>query len=100
MPLVNRNKSIKIRLTDDELRRLKSRAGADGVSALLRRRALGPDRRQEQTERLTVLAELARARSLLNQVARNSERQSPAAQIQVVSQLIAVERKLADFRKS
>ena len=100
MPLMNRNKSIKIRLTDDELRQLKTRAGARGVSALLRRRALGPDRQQEQKERLIVIAELARARNLLNQIARNSQRQSPATQIQVVSQLLAVERQLSRFKRS
>ena len=96
---MNRNRNIKIRLTEDELRRLKSRAGKRGVSALLRRRALGPDQRQEQTERLKVLAELARARNLLNLIARNSGQQSPAAQIQIVSQLMAVERQLSDIRK-
>lgn len=98
-PLVNRNKSIKIRLTDGELRQLKTRAGARGVSALLRRRALGPDRRQQQMERLTVLGEFARVRNLLNQIARNSEHQSPAAQVQILAQLMAVERQLPILRK-
>ena len=88
-----------MRLTDAEFRRLKTLAGARGVSAHLRLRALGPDRRQEQTERLTVLAELARARNLLNQIGRNCERQRLPDQIQIVAQLIAVERQLSGFKR-
>lgn len=97
---MTRTKSIKIRLTDDELRRLKATAGRRGVSSLLRVRALGPDRRQLQVERLAVLSEFNRARNLLNQIARNSQRQTPLAQIEIVSQLIAVERQLSILKKS
>jgi Trp operon repressor len=96
---MTRTKSIKIRLTDDEHQQLKSLAGARGISALLRRRALGPDRRQVQSERLKIVAELARARNLLNQIARNSERHTPPEQIQIVAQLLAVERQLSKFKK-
>jgi len=95
---MTRTKSIKIRLTSDEHRRLKALAGARGISALLRRCALGPDRRQVQNERLRVVAELARAGNLLNQIARHFERRMPSDQIQIVSQLIAVERQLSRFK--
>ena len=93
---MNRTKSTKIRLTENEHRQLKARAGARGVSALLRIQALGPDRRGEQ---FAFIAELARARNLLNQIARNSERRMPSEQIQIVAQLIAVERQLSDFKR-
>ena len=77
---------------------MKALAGVRGISALLRRRALGPDRQQVQSERLRVVAELARARNLLDQIARNSERRRPPEQIQIVAQLIAVERQLSKFK--
>jgi hypothetical protein len=97
---MTRTKSIKIRLTADELRRLKTCAGPRGVSALLRVRALGPDRRQVQSENFAFLAEFARARNLLNQIAWNSKRQTPLVVIEIVSQLITVERQLSNLRKS
>jgi hypothetical protein len=97
---MNRTKSIKIRLTDDELRQLKACAGMRGVSALLRVRALGPDPRQIQIERLAFLAEFARARNLLNQIARNSQPQTPLALIEIVSQLIVIERQITNLKKS
>ena len=95
---MNRTKSIKIRLTDDELRQLKAAAGTRGISALLRRRALGLNRQQERIDQLPVLAELARARNLLNQIARNTERRAPPEHIQIVAQLIVVERQLSNFK--
>jgi len=95
---MNRTKSIKIRLTDDELRQLKTAAGTRGISALLRRRGLGLNRQQDRIEWFTVLAELVRARNLLNQIARSSERRTPSEQIQIVAQLIAVERQLSNFK--
>jgi hypothetical protein len=95
---MTRTKNIRIRLTDQEHQHLKKLAGARGVSALLRTGALGIDQQQEQTERLRVVAELARARNLLNQIARNSERRTPPDQIQIVAQLIAVERQLSKFK--
>jgi hypothetical protein len=67
---MNRTKSINIRLSEDELRRLKRSAGKRGVSALLRTKTLGPDQRQIQTGKFAVVAELARSRNLLNQIAR------------------------------
>ncbi len=97
---MKRSRSIKIRLTDQEQRRLKALAGARGISALLRRGALGPDRRQVQSERLRVVAELGRARNLLNQIARNSERRPLLDQVQIVLQLTAVERQLSKFKTS
>lgn len=97
---MTRTKNIRIRLTDEEHRRLKALAGARGISALLRHRALGPDRQQVQSERLRVVAELARARNLLAQIARNSERRRPTEQIQIVAELIAVERQLLKFKAS
>ena len=97
---MKRTKSINIRLTSEELRRLKICAGTRGVSALLRVRALGPDRRQKQAERLAVLSEFTRTRNLLNQIARNSQRQTPLAAIEIVSHLIAVERQLSNLKKS
>lgn len=95
---MNRAKSIKVRVTDDELRQLKTLAGTAGVSAFLRLRALGPDRHQQQSERLALIAELARIRNLLLQIARSCECQPPPAHVQVVAHLIAVERQLAKLK--
>jgi hypothetical protein len=95
---VNRAKIIKVRVTDDELRQLKTLAGKPGVSAFLRLRALGPDRHQQQSERLALIAELARIRNLLVQIARSSERQPPPAHVQIVTHLIAAERQLANLK--
>lgn len=92
--MITRNKSIKIRLTDGEHRRLKTLAGKRGISALLRIRALGMDRREEQFQRLAVIAELARARNVLNQIARSCERRPPTDQIEILAQLIRVEERL------
>ncbi len=97
---MTRTKNIRIRLTDIEHQRLKSLAGARGISALLRRRALGPDRRQVQSENFTVLAEFARVRNLLNQIARSCQRQPPLALAEIVAHLIAVERQLSTLKKS
>jgi hypothetical protein len=97
---MKRTKNLKIRLTEDEFQRLKRRAGKRGVSALLRNRALGPDRRQVQAEKFAVLAESARARNVLNQIARSCQRQPPVAVIEIVSQLIVVERQLSTLKKS
>jgi len=97
---MKRTKNIKIRLTEDELERLKRRAGKRGVSALLRNRALGPDTRQVQSENFAVLAEFTRARNLLNQIARSCQRQPPLALTEIVAHLIAVERQLSTLKKS
>jgi hypothetical protein len=97
---MTRTKTIKIRVTADEFQRLKRRAGKRGVSALLREGALGPDARQMQSEKFAVLAEFARSRNLLNQIARSCQRQPPLAVIEIVSQLIAVERQLSKFKTS
>lgn len=96
---MTRTKTVKVRLTEAEHRRLKALAGKRGVSALLRIRALGPDTREEKTERLTILAELARARNLLNQIARHSQRQQPTGQIEIVARLICVERELSKIKR-
>jgi hypothetical protein len=95
---MKRTKSIKIRLSEDELKQLKRSAKARGVSALLRVRALGPDRRQTQSEKFAVLAELTRSRNLLNQIARNCQRLPPLALAEIISQLIAVERQLLSLK--
>jgi hypothetical protein len=95
---MTRTKSIKIRLTDEEYRRLKSIAGAHGVSALLRIRALGPDQRQAQNEKLIMLAEMARVRNVLSQIAQSSARVPWEEQIQIVAQLISVERTLTRLK--
>lgn len=97
---MTRTKNIKFRVTEAEHRRLKALAGARGVSAFLRRRALGPDRHQEKIERLAVLRNLTMARNTLNQIARISERRPPVDQLQIVLQLVAVERTLLNFKKS
>ena len=97
---MKRNKSIKIRLSEDELRQLKRSAGKRGVSALLRTKALGPDQRQVQTEKFAVVAELARCRNLLNQIARGCRRQPPLTLMEIISQLIAVERQLSNLQKT
>lgn len=96
---MTRSKSIKIRLTEEEHRKLRKLAGARGLSALLRRRALGPDRRQEHSERFAVLSALARARNLLSQIAHDSERRPLPDQLHIVVQLVAVERELSKFNK-
>ena len=95
---MKRTKSIKIRLTTGELWRLNFTAGRRGVSALLRARALGPDPRQLQTERLAYIAEFARARNAIVQLARNCQRQPPLALIEIVAHLIAVERQLSNLK--
>ena len=97
---MKRTKSINIRLSEDELRRLKRMAGTRRVSAMLRTRALGPDRRQIQAEKFAVLAEFTRARNALNQIARKSHWQTPLALIEIVSHLIAVERQLSNLKKT
>lgn len=95
---MKRTKSIKIRLAPGELWRLKAIAGRRGVSALLRTRALGPDPRQLQTERLAFIAEFARARNALVQLARNCQRQPPLALIEIISNLVAIERQLSNLK--
>jgi hypothetical protein len=97
---MKRTRNIKIRLTEDEYQRLKRRAGKRGVSALLRRRGLGPDKRQRQADKFAVLAGFNRARNLLNQIARRCQQQPPLAVLEIVSQLIAVERQLSNLKKS
>jgi hypothetical protein len=53
-----------------------------------------------QAEKFAVLAESARARNVLNQIARSCQRQPPVAVIEIVSQLIVVERQLSTLKKS
>jgi len=95
---MTRSKTIKIRLTEAEHRRLKALAGKQGVSALLRTRALGPDRRERKLELLGLLTELARVRNLMACVAKNSVRRPPADQVLIVAQLVTVERELIKLR--
>ena len=95
---MTRTKTIKIRLSDEEHRCVKALAGKRGISALLRIRALGPDERQEKTDRLIVVAELARTRNTLNQIARDVERREPTAQIEIVARLVCVERELSKIK--
>ena len=95
---MTRSKTIKVRLTEVEYRRLKTLAGKRGVSALLRTRALGPDRQEQKSERLVLIAELGRIRNLLVHVARNSARRPPVEQVVIVSQLITLERDLTKLR--
>lgn len=95
---MTRTKSIKIRLSEDELSQLKHAAGKRGVSALLRRRALGMHRQQHRIDQLAVLAELARFRNLLTQIARDCQRRALPEQMQIVFHLVAVERQLSKFK--
>lgn len=92
---MTRTKTIKVRLTEVENRRLKACAGKQGVSALLRSCALGPDRKERRSERFGIIAELARIRNLLVQIAQNSLRRPPVDQVMIVSQLVTVERELS-----
>jgi len=92
---MNRGKTIQIRLTDIEHRRLKSLAGKRGISALLRASALGPDRQQKISERLGLIAELARIRNLLVHIAQSAARESDLDRAMIVGQLVTVERELA-----
>jgi len=92
---MNRSKIIKVRVTQGEHQHLKSLAGKGGVSALLRASALADTRCQE----LQIVAELARVRNLLAQIAQNSIRQPPLDQILIVSQLVTVERELSKLRR-
>ena len=98
--MLPRTKSIKVRLTDGEHHRLKTLAGKRGISALLRVRALGIDQREEQIQRLTVVAELARARNALNQIARSCERRPTVELIEMLAQLIRIERQLSTLKPS
>ena len=95
---MTRSKTIKMRLSEGELRRLKVLAGRRGVSSLLRMRALGPDRQQRKLERLGFIAELARIRNLLVHIAQNSARRPPVDRILILSQLVTVERELTQLR--
>jgi hypothetical protein len=92
---MTRTKITKVRLTEDEHRRLKASAGKRGVSAFLRLCALGKDQREQKSEALRVVAELARIRNLLVLVAQNSVRRPSLDQILIVSQLVNVERELS-----
>lgn len=94
---MKRSKSIKIRVTEGEYLRLHSLAGTRGISALLRR-AIGIDQSHEKTERLMVVAEIARARNILNQIARNCERKPLPEQIEILAALLSVERTLSTFK--
>ena len=89
-----RTKTVKVRLTDEELRKLKALARKGGVSAHLRNSALRNDYRKE----LSVVASLARARNLLMEIAKNSSNRPDLEQILIVSQLVTVERGLSKFR--
>jgi hypothetical protein len=91
---MTRTKTIKVRLTEGEHRRLKTLAGKRGVSLLLRTSALGPDRKERKSEHFGIIAELARIRNLLIQIAQNSVRHPPVDQVWLVSQLVTVEREL------
>jgi mobilization protein NikA len=91
---MTKSKTIKLRLTEGEHRRLKALAGKRGVSGLLRMCALGPDRTQRKSERLGLIAELARIRNLLVHIAQNSVRRPPVDQVMIVSQLVTMEREL------
>lgn len=95
---MNRTKAITIRLTETELRHLKAKAGVRGLSALLRLQALGPDRQQEQKQRLSLLAEIARVRHALNQIARRCEEQAAIPQLDIVARLVSLERRLVALR--
>lgn len=86
---------VKIRLTKDEHRRLKTLAGKRGISRLLRTLALGPDRREQQEGRLQLVAELARIRNLLLQIALNSSAGRPLEQVRIIFQLVHLERALS-----
>ena len=91
---MTRSKTLKLRLTEAEHRRLKALAGKRGVSMFLRTCALGPDKRQKKSERLALVAELARTRNLLNQIARHCGRQEPINQMEILVRLICVEREV------
>jgi hypothetical protein len=88
-----RTKIVKVRLSEDEHRRLKALARKGGVSAHLRNSALRNDYRKE----LSVVAALTRARNLLVQIAQNSARRPAIEQVLIVSQLVTVERALTKF---
>lgn len=90
---MNRTQTIQIRLTPDELRRLKSLARRGGVSSYLRKSGLKNDYRKD----LSVIAALARVRNLLVQIAQNSSRRPVMDQVLIVSQLVTVERTLTKF---
>ncbi len=91
---MTRTKTIQIRLTNAEYRKLKLEAGTRGLSALVRLRALGPDRKAEENERLHIVAEVARTRNILNQLARRCATLSGPDQVMMLSQLVAVERQI------
>lgn len=97
--LMTRSKSVKIRLTEEEHRKLKSLAGSRGISEFLRYRALGPDRWHEQVENLALLSAVTRARNSLGFIALQSQHRPLTDQLLIVLQLTAVERELAQFKK-
>jgi hypothetical protein len=95
---MTRTKIVRVRLSPTEHESLKAKAGSRGVSALLRFGALGPDPRQEQKARLRVLGEVARARNILAEIARNFEPRPLVEQLHLLGRLIAVERQLMRFK--
>ena len=88
-------KSIKVRLTDAEHQTIKAKAGAQGISTFVRIRVLGADQRHDQKERLLILAELSRARTILNHIAQNSLSRPPVEQVHIMTQLCSLERELS-----
>ncbi|HMJ88172.1 MAG TPA: hypothetical protein VK530_00065 [Candidatus Acidoferrum sp.] len=92
---MTRNKTIRLRLSEDELGKLKSIAGKRGVSSLLRLSALALNHREQQAERLRLIGEVARIRNTLANVARTFELRPLLDQLHIVSRLIAIERELA-----
>ncbi len=91
---MSRTKTIRIRLTESEQRRLKSLAGRRGISALVRASAFGQDSREQVSEYLTLISELARIRNALVLLAQSSDRRPPIEALVIVSQLVALERGL------
>lgn len=96
---MSRSKGIRIRLTEEEHKRLRTLAGKTSISAFLRLQALGPDRQRQLSDRLPLIAELARIRNMLTQIARLSEARPLSEQVHLVTRLVAVEQQLLKIGK-
>lgn len=95
-----RTKSIKIRVTDEELSKLRERCPAGELAPWLRELGLG-QKRPRRAERVdpALLRQLAGVGNLLNQIARriNSGQWSYGDRVEILAALWHIEKRLQDI---
>lgn len=102
-----REKTIKVRCTDDEYEALKQRCPKARLAEWMREHCLAPEGTRSRSSKApesvdpTLLRQLAGIGNNLNQVARrvNSGEWGAMDRVQVVAALAAVERELAELRE-